>query len=87
MTDLILNNLFFAEQIAASQFKKTPRRIQYDELKSAAYLGLTVAASRYNGTVPFEAFARKRILGEIKDYLRKYYWRNRETTYLDECFI
>jgi RNA polymerase sigma factor (sigma-70 family) len=74
---LILQHLPFAERIAAVQFKKTPSCVQLDELRSAAYMGLVDAASKYDGTKPFEVYASFRIFGEIKDYLRTLYWNGR----------
>lgn len=77
---LVLQHMSFAEKIAKSQLRKTPPQVQYDELKSAAYMGLVDAATRYNGKSNFESFARFRITGEIKDYLRSLRWdRNTNT--------
>lgn len=70
---LVLQYISFADKIAKSQFRKMPPQVQFDELKSAAYMGLVDAASRYvEGN--FENFARFRIIGEIKDYLRSLKW-------------
>jgi RNA polymerase sigma factor (sigma-70 family) len=74
---LILNHLFLAKQIALSQFKKTPPHVQLDELQAAAYMGLVQAASKYDGKKPFIKYAPFRIYGEIKDYLRGFYWGGR----------
>lgn len=71
---LVLKHLIFAEKIAKIQFRKTPPRVQLDELISAAYMGLVDAATRYNGQSDFESFARFRIIGEMKDYLRSLKW-------------
>lgn len=73
--DLICRHLSLADRIAASQFKKTPKSVYFEDLKSAALLGLTEAASNYKGTIPFENFAMYRIFGEIKDYLRSLAWK------------
>lgn len=64
--DLILKYLHFAEKLAKkySQFRD-------DELKSAAYVGLIDAAIKYNGKSNFSTYARFRINGAMKDYLRK----------------
>lgn len=72
--DLVLKYLPFADSIAKNQFKKTPPQVELDELKSAAYLGLVDAASRYDGKTDFKVFASYRISGEIKDYLRSLQW-------------
>ncbi len=43
-------------------------------------MGLTDAASRYDGKSNFKSFARFRVIGEIKDYLRSLKWdRNTNT--------
>lgn len=71
---LVLQHVAFAEKIAKSQFRRTPPQVQLDELQSAAYMGLVDAAGRYDGKSNFESFARFRIIGEIKDYLRSLKW-------------
>jgi RNA polymerase sigma factor (sigma-70 family) len=71
---LVLKHISFAEKIAKSQAKRMPPQVQYDELKSAAYMGLVDAATRYDGKKDFESFASFRIIGEIKDYLRSLKW-------------
>lgn len=76
--ELITDNLFFAD-ILAAKFKKRLSFTSYEELQSAAYLGLVEAAnkfdpSRSNG---FRSFARFRIIGAIKDYLREISWGSR----------
>jgi RNA polymerase sigma factor (sigma-70 family) len=67
--DLILNHVSFADSIAKNQFRKNSQT-NLDELKSAAYMGLVDAASKYDGFTPFLAYASYRISGEIKDYMR-----------------
>jgi RNA polymerase sigma factor (sigma-70 family) len=67
---LVVEFMPFADSIAANKFKSTPPQIQLDELKSAAYLGLCDAATRYDGKQDFKPLAAIRILGQIKDYLR-----------------
>lgn len=75
---LILNHLSDADHIALSQFKKTPKCVQLDELKSAAYMGLVRAAQKYQDDKPFLPYASCRIYGEIKDYLRSLCWGGRK---------
>ena len=75
--ELIVDNMNFAEKLARFQFKKTPSCVQFDELKSAAYMGLVDAASKYDGSKPFQLYASFRIFGEIKDYLRSLFWNGR----------
>ena len=45
--DLIVNNIYFADFLAA-QFKRRLISVSYDELQSAAYLGLVEAANKFN---------------------------------------
>lgn len=71
---LVLQFLPLAEKLAKSYFKKTPPQVQLDELISAAYMGLVDAATRYEEGKDFELFAKYRIIGEIKDYLRSLQW-------------
>ncbi len=75
--DLITSHMSFAECLASVQFKKTPACISWDELRSAAYMGLVDAANKYDGDKPFKVYASFRIFGEIKDYLRQLYWGGR----------
>ena len=75
--DLITSHLSFADCLASAQFKKTPACVQWDELQSAAYMGLCDAAAKYDGSKPFKVYATFRIFGEIKDYLRTLYWAGR----------
>lgn len=88
--ELITNHMSFAERIASVQFKKTPPCVQWDELKSAAYMGLVDAATKYDGSKPFEIYASFRIFGEIKDYLRTLFWNGRgqsaKVNSLDESY-
>lgn len=75
---LIVNNMNYADRIATKHFSRTPRCVQLDELKSAAYMGLVDAARKYDGNRPFEVYAAYRIFGEIKDYLRSLRWSRSE---------
>ena len=72
--ELVLKHLSLAKKIAKSQFRRTPPQVQYDELESAAYMGLVDAATRYDGERDFVKYARFRMIGEIKDYLRSLRW-------------
>jgi RNA polymerase sigma factor (sigma-70 family) len=68
---LIENHMKIANLIAWDWARKLPRRIDVEELRSAAYFGLVDAATRYDATYgEFMAFARPRVNGAILDYLR-----------------
>lgn len=75
---LILENLPLAERIACSKKRKLSH-IDYDELQSAAYMGLVEAADHYNPAENdcFPAFAAFRIVGAVQDYLRELTWGSR----------
>jgi RNA polymerase sigma factor (sigma-70 family) len=68
--DLIVNHMSYAERLASIQFRKMPKIVQWDEVKSAAYMGLVDAANKYDSTQDFVIYSRYRIIGEIKDYLK-----------------
>jgi RNA polymerase sigma factor (sigma-70 family) len=72
---LVLKNIFLAEKIALSRKKKLSH-VSFEELKSAAYLGLVEAATNYNPDQNdcFPAFAIWRIIGAVRDYLREISW-------------
>lgn len=67
---LIENYLPLAKKIVKQ--KRIPSFISKDEVLSAAYFGLIDAAIKYNPDFcSFGTYARIRIEGQIKDYLRK----------------
>ena len=69
---LVENFLPLAESLAWKKNRVTPNSISIDELKSAAYMGLMNAADRFDADKgSFASYARIRIVGEIKDYLRQ----------------
>jgi RNA polymerase sigma factor for flagellar operon FliA len=74
--ELILNFMPLANKLAWEKKRELPRSVDIDELKSAAYMGLVKAANRFDPkcNVPFPAYARWRIRGEILDYLRELRW-------------
>lgn len=77
--ELVVNYMPLANKIAWAKRKTTPICITIDELKSAAYMGLVEAASRFDPArgVAFGVFARMRIAGEITDYLRTFKWSSK----------
>jgi RNA polymerase sigma factor (sigma-70 family) len=65
-----------ANKLAYQAKRSLPRFVDIEDLKSAAYLGLVEAGSRYKkefGT-EFSTFAYPRIFGAIRDYLREQGW-------------
>lgn len=70
--ELVLGHMTYARKIAYSRKRALPRHIDVDELLSAAYLGLTEAASRFESerNVCFKTYSFRRIKGAIDDYLR-----------------
>jgi RNA polymerase sigma factor (sigma-70 family) len=69
---LVLQYVPLANKLAYQKKRTLPNFIDIEELKSAAYLGLVEAASRYNPDfgVAFSTFAYPRVFGAIYDYLR-----------------
>jgi RNA polymerase sigma factor for flagellar operon FliA len=76
--ELILSNINLANNLAASK-KRSLSHIYYEDLQSAAFLGLVEAANKFDNSKNncFEAFAICRIQGAIKDYLRELNWGSR----------
>lgn len=63
----------FVKKIAIYQSNKTPSNIQLDDLISAGYLGLFKAIECYDPTqAQFKTYAKKRILGAMIDWMRKF---------------
>lgn len=79
INNLILENMHLAEKIAKSKKRSAHSSVSYDELKSAAYLGLTEAANSFDQQfgVPFCLYAFKKIVWSIKTYLRELCWGSR----------
>lgn len=73
---LVLQYLPLANKLAYQKKRALPDFIDIEELKSAAYMGLVEAASRYDPKVgaAFSTFAYPRIFGAICDYLRELGW-------------
>lgn len=77
--ELVISHLNFARKFAAIKKKKCSF-VNYDELESAAFLGLSEAAHKYNFLGNFKAFAHLRIEGAIKDYLRELAYGSRRNS-------
>lgn len=72
---LVENYLPLANKIAFENKKRLPKKVSLDDLKSAAYFGLLDAATKFNEkkSCSFATYARFRIVGEIKDFVRESY--------------
>jgi RNA polymerase sigma factor (sigma-70 family) len=68
-----------ANKLAYQKKRTLPDFIDFEELQSAAYMGLVEAANRFDPDkgVAFSTFAYPRIWGEINDYLRQLGWGKR----------
>jgi RNA polymerase sigma factor (sigma-70 family) len=75
---LIEDYLPLAESLAHSFNKKTPNSIEYEDLRQAAYIGLIEAAHKHSGE-GFGVYAKIRIAGSIKDFLRNMNWGGRNS--------
>ncbi len=68
---LVLDYIPLANSIAWKKSQKTPKNVTLEDLKSVAYMALVKAASKFNPNLGvFSTYAKIRIVGEIKDYLR-----------------
>lgn len=78
---LIETHMDLARRVATALFRRLPNH-PFEDLLGAAYIGLTKAGRRYDPSlgVPFEAYARQRITGEIIDAHRKLH----KTSYVNE---
>ena len=75
-----------ATKLAYAKKRTLPKHIDFDDLQSAAYLGLVKAASRYDESknVAFTTFSWPHINGSINDYLRSLgFVRNLSLDYSD----
>ena len=70
---LITDHVGLALKIARRIASRLPAIVSREDVESAALLGLTEAASRYDDqrNEPFIAFAKKRIRGAVLDHLRR----------------
>lgn len=70
---LITAHLDMAVGMARRMARRLPSAVSGEDLESAAMLGLTEAAHRYDASreEPFMAFATKRVRGAILDHLRR----------------
>lgn len=70
---LITDHVEMALKMARKMAARLPNSVSREDVESAALLGLTEAASRYDDrrNEPFMAFAKKRIRGAVLDHLRR----------------
>ena len=70
---LITSHLGMALKMARKMARRLPNSVCREDLESAALLGLTEAANRYDVArrEPFMGFAAKRVRGAILDHLRR----------------
>jgi RNA polymerase sigma factor for flagellar operon FliA len=76
---LVVDFMPFAEKLARQKSQNTPKFIEFDELRSAAYYGLIKAVDKFNPEldVSFSTYAYIRIVGAMKDWLRQLSWGGR----------
>jgi RNA polymerase sigma factor (sigma-70 family) len=68
---LIVDYIPLANKLAWQKSMTTPKSVTFDELKSAAYMGLVDAAIKFKPALgSFSNYAKIRISGSIKDYLK-----------------
>lgn len=74
--ELILHYMPLANKLARKKWSRTPKCVDYDELQSAAFMGLVEAANKYEAdrNVVFGTYAVIRMCGAICDYLRSLHW-------------
>lgn len=71
--ELVLDNLKYAESIARKFYRRYHHELlDFDDLLGAAYIGLCMAAQRYQPStgVPFRAYCHIRIRGAMFDFVR-----------------
>lgn len=79
MHQLVEQYVPLANKLAFQRKKTLPKFIDLEDLRSAAYLGLVEAATRFDPTlgIAFSTFAYPRIFGAIHDWLREQGWMRR----------
>jgi RNA polymerase sigma factor for flagellar operon FliA len=82
--ELITNYIPLANKLAFQKNKFVSKNITFEELKSAAYMGLVDAAIRFDNkrNCSFFSYAKIRISGEICDFIRK----NKTCIYLEDTY-
>lgn len=69
---IVLDHMVMASKMAKIKSLSSHPSVSLEELESAAYMGLVDAATRFdpNTGFKFSSYARLRIEGEMKDYMR-----------------
>lgn len=82
INELIVHHIGFSEKVARLNCKKYPR-ISFDELCSAAYMGLVIAANKYNANreTKFTTYAHLKINFSILMYAKENYPIKKKTIY------
>jgi RNA polymerase sigma factor (sigma-70 family) len=78
--DLVVEHMGHAERMARSFLRRV--ELDIDDAIDAAYFGLVKAATRYDGRVPFWAFARLYVKAELVDMNRKQGGRERPAVFV-----
>jgi RNA polymerase sigma factor (sigma-70 family) len=69
---IVLDHIPLAIKMARIKSLSSPPSVSFEELESAAYMGLVKAATRFDPErgYAFSSYAKIRIEGEMKDYMR-----------------
>jgi RNA polymerase sigma factor (sigma-70 family) len=83
---LVVEHLKLVSPIARHIVASLPRSFELDDLISAGYVGLIDAAAKFDPKrgIPFGAYARTRIRGEIFSSIRRHEWENATMPPLEE---
>lgn len=84
--DLVRNHLALADRIA---LRYAGRGQPYEDLQQVAYLGLVMAARRFDPTrgVAFATFAHATVSGELKKWFRDHAWPLRVARPVQETYL
>jgi RNA polymerase sigma factor for flagellar operon FliA len=76
---LVMDHMALVKGLAFRLVRRVPSPVEVCDLMSVGMVGLIEAAGRYQAGlgVPFDAFARQRVQGAMRDWLRKLDWAPR----------
>lgn len=82
---IVLDHMPLACKMAKIKSLSAPPSVSFEELKSAAYMGLVDAALKFdpNRGSAFSSYARTRIDGEMKDFMRRSLFGSRTRPIMD----